>query len=156
MSLFKRSTGETADGPEFEAAVEKLLEALSEDPELDEWGMVEALTNRGVERVTAIRVVTFAPFAFGRMFLQELGVSVFPQVYEVRGEKSRTKKPLHFEDTPEYLAAQAVAERVDHNAAGVLVLRRESAEVNVALKLGHEGSMAGVRFTSPIIMWDIL
>ena len=156
VTLFKRSTSEPLDGVELEAAVEGLLAALADNPALDEWGLVEALTDLGVTRITAMRVVTFAPVAFGRMFLQESGLSVFPPKYEVRGKKSKTRKPLRYEDTPEYVAARAVAERADRNAPCVMDLARRSGEVDAALELEHEGSIAGVRFTSAVITWDIL
>ena len=121
--------------------------------ELADQELVDALLSSGVPEMTAMRVVVFAPVAFGRIQLRRLGLSAFPPNYEVRGTRSQTREPLRFADAPEFIAAQAFAGRADRNDPGVLALARRSAEVAVAIELGLPDD---VQFTDPVINWDIL
>jgi len=70
----------------LEQALTALLERIAETPDVDDWALVEALVSRGTSQIVAMRLVVFAPIAFGRAHLAGRGVT-FNDTFEVRRQK---------------------------------------------------------------------
>ena len=138
-----------------EQALTVLLERVAESPDVDDWALVDALVSRGTTQIIAMRFVVFAPIAFGREHLSGRGVT-FNDTFEVRGKKSRTKKPLPLTSSPEFMVSRQAAARLDPASPSFRALALRSPEVVVATELQNNGSMEGVVCTPVLTLWDIL
>lgn len=139
----------------IEQALTALLERIAETPEADDWALVEALESRGTSQIVAMRLVVFAPIAFGRVHPTGRGVT-FNDTFEGRGKKSRTDEPLPLTSAPEFVVSRQAAARLDPASRSFLALALRSPEVVVATELQNQGSMEGIVCTPVLTLWDIL
>ena len=155
MKLFRRSKSERVANDSLEAVAELLVEVLSERPGTDDSELGAALVARGVAHSTATRMVSFAPIAFGRVYLRELGVSPLSPVYQVHASVSGSSELLPLAGVPEFVAATAVAERAGKSVSGVRSLALHSAEVAaVENAVRYSSNPTDLELSPPQILWD--
>ena len=148
------------EAPAGQGDVGPLLAALvslaGERPELEDWDLAQALAARGFDTRAAERMVVFAPVAFGRYLLRDMGIK-FDPTFEVRGDRVRTAAPLPLDQMPEYVAAVRAAPIVASSSPGFRALALRSAEVNAVNNLLIKGSQpANLQLIPMLITWDIL
>jgi hypothetical protein len=153
-------THDVADAREENGAVGPLLAALlsmaGERPELGDSDLVQALVARGFETKAAERTVIFAPVAFGRYLLRDMGIK-FDPTFEVRGDRFQTTSPLPLDQMAEYVAAVRAAPIVASSSPGFRALALRSAEVNAVNSALTKGSQpANLQLSPTLITWDIL
>lgn len=143
--------GELAD------AIIQLARLAEAHPCLDDQGLVEVLCQRGVNPLSARRLVAFVPIAFGRALLEPMGVIADPNFenhrrgprWRARSSRSVTSRPLA--SVPEYVAARSMAP-VLKRSPGFRQLAVRGAEVNAVESLMRQGSAArDVRLTPVIV-----
>jgi uncharacterized protein DUF6348 len=133
-----------------------LVTLAGERPELGDRDLARALVARGFETKAAERMVVFAPVAFGRYLLRDMGID-FDPTFEVRGERFQTTSPLLLDQMAEYVAAVRAAPIVASSSLGFRALALRSAEVNAINNALIKGSQpADLRLTPTLITWDIL
>lgn len=113
------------------AAVPLLADGLADDT------IVQQLAATGVAPVTAEQVVAFVPLAFGRVFLDGLGIT-FADEYTAPKDGAQVRRPLKAH--PVYRAAQAAAMKAQREEgaqfANVALRSSECSAVNNALNAG--------------------
>ena len=133
--------------------VVRLMHAVADRPDLEELGLVEMLVDSGVDRASANRLIVFAPIAFGRLVLDELGVRG-NEMYRRRLGDGRIVGPFPLLEVTEFRVA---AEHRDHlrGARGFRELAAWSAEVDAVNNALHAAAdIEGLVMEPLLASWE--
>ena len=138
-------------------ALTRLLEIVP-DPTLSDWDLVEILTSEGFDHKVAMRLVVFAPIAFGRAQLADRTGFTFSPMYEVRSDGASTKRPIPLASAPEFVVAERAAHGLDRTDPGFHALAFRGAEMACVLEMERKRGepVNRVIFTEVLSSWDIL
>jgi len=157
MALFRRRTGPVVDELTIRRALSRLLE-IAQDPNLSDWEWVEVLTSEGFDHKMAMRLVAFAPLAFGRAQLSDRTGFTFSPMYEVRSDRASTERPIPLASAPEFVVAEGTARQLDPSDPGFHALAFRGAEIACVMEMERRrnGPVNELIFTDALILWDIL
>jgi hypothetical protein len=121
------------------AAVTRLAETVAASPELTEDEIYEAMAAAGVPEVLADRAYKFTQIAWGRVFLDGMGIDFMPD-YSYTTTRGREHGSALLADEPCYAAALRLAPKYERTPAlqRLALTSAEVATVNDALHRGSE------------------
>jgi hypothetical protein len=119
------------------AAVARLAEIVAASPGLTEDGIYDALAAAGVPEPLADRAYKFTQIAWGRVFLDGMGIDLLPD-YSYTTVRGRERGEALLADEPCYAAALRLAPRYEQTPAfqRLALTSAEVLSVNDALKRG--------------------
>ena len=146
----RRRGSDDAHGGEIETALLAVLELLDEDPTVDDWALVEALQWRGVDALTAMRVVSFGPVAFDRVVLERHGLTC-DAALAAPSHRSVSEQLLRLADEAAFTAVKAAVDGLDVQDAAASALLDRNRDAACIQEVSTDGSLDAVRAWSRVV-----
>jgi hypothetical protein len=142
---------------EAKEAIEAALPVFEKHKNSEDDVVEQALKSAGIPSQTAVRLVEFMPLAFGRVFMDGMGIT-FEENYIRLNRKTKQEKRGKLADEKFYteslsFARQIVGQQTYSKAFQAVALR--SAEVNAVNNALNNGSKPeNLVLSSPVFLWE--
>ena len=138
----------------IDASIQQYVSAIADSPEIDDGDLIALLESRGVEETIAERIVRFAPVAFGRALLADMGIAFSDDFLRFDGDGNLIfSGKLSADD----VFATSVASVATHsNSSAYQTIALSSSEVHSVNQALNAGSNPADLVLAPVAIFDQL
>ena len=136
----------------IDASIRQYVSAIADSPEIDDGELIALLESRGVEETIAERIVRFAPVAFGRALLADLGIAFSDDFLRFDGDGNLTLSGKLSAD--DVFAASVASVATHSNSPAYQTIALSSAEVHSVNQALNSGSNPADLVLAPVAIFD--